>query len=90
MPKIDELRSAIAESDREILKLIGERLKLAEKIGEIKKEQGLDIIVSEVEEAVLARYVEVGKSCGIREETAKKLARLLIDEAVAHQKNIRE
>jgi Chorismate mutase len=90
MQEIDALREQIANLDREIIRLAAERMQTAEKIGEIKAAQGLEIVVPSVEGAVIERYVTEGTSLGISEETCRKLARILIDEAVMQQQNLKQ
>ncbi len=56
--KLKPLRERIDEIDEAILKLLAERLELAEKIGEIKKEYGLEIHVPEREREILERLLK--------------------------------
>ena len=90
MPEIDELRKTIAEIDCEIIRKIGERCKIAEQIGALKIAEGLAITAPAVEAAVVERYVREGTARGLSGEFCRKLARLVIDEAVLHQEKLRE
>jgi len=49
---LDEVRQAIDRIDAEILNLIAERMELARKAGEVKKNLGKDIFDSKREEEV--------------------------------------
>ncbi len=55
MERIHELRERIDEIDEEILELLDERVAVAKKIGEIKRERGISITDTEREEEVLER-----------------------------------
>lgn len=55
MERIHELREKIDEIDEEILELLDERVAVARKIGEIKREKGISITDAEREEEVLKR-----------------------------------
>lgn len=52
---LDELRAKIDAIDREILKLLNERVRLAAEIGRVKRERGFEIYVAQREEEVLQR-----------------------------------
>lgn len=55
MERIHELRERIDEIDEEILELLDERVAVAKKIGEIKRERNILITDAEREEEVLER-----------------------------------
>ena len=54
---LDELRRKIDALDSELLRLLSERADLVHEIGQIKKEQGLQIYAPEREEAVFQSLV---------------------------------
>ena len=80
--ELEELRSEIQKRDEEIIKLISERTKLAQQVGEYKREHSLPIRNVEVENKVIARYVENGKKYDLSEEVMKSVSSALIKEAV--------
>lgn len=82
MQKLDEMRSSLAEIDREIISLVGRRSKIAEKIGVLKSEENLEIVVPKAEEAVVERYIDAGKKFGVSSYAASRIARAVIDESV--------
>ena len=55
MERIHELRERIDEIDEEILELLHERVEVAKRIGEIKRENKISITDTEREEEVLER-----------------------------------
>jgi len=53
LERIHELRERIDKIDEKILKLLDERVEVAKKIGEIKRERNISITDTEREEVVL-------------------------------------
>ncbi len=61
MREIDRLREEIDRIDEEILRLLTERARIARKIGEIKKRNGLDVHVPERERAIFEKILKLNK-----------------------------
>lgn len=70
---LDELRKRIDALDGEIVKLIGERLKVAEKIGAEKKSCGRQINDRAREQAVLNRLKVLAQAEGVSPETIERI-----------------
>ncbi len=85
LSKLDPLRRRVAELDREILKLIAERLETTRAIGEIKKREGLPIRDFRVEVQVLRRAREQARELGLDERVAEDIAERLMAAAVQTQ-----
>lgn len=85
---LESLRAEIADIDAGIAELIDRRLKAAEQVALAKEEQGLPIVNPKAEERVYARYAEAAERYGIRPETMRALAELLISEAVFREEEI--
>ena len=85
---LDTLRKEIEEIDAEIAELVGRRLKTAERVAEVKMEQGLPIVNSEVEKRVEQRYRDNASRLGISGDAMARIARILIDEAVEREKAV--
>jgi chorismate mutase/prephenate dehydrogenase len=79
--KLSEYRQGIDEIDVKVLELVGKRMELSEKIGEIKSELGLPICVPEREAEVLGDRRNAGRVCGLREEFVKVLFELVMLES---------
>ena len=79
---LEALRDEIRRKDEEIARLVAERTGLAREIGRIKRREGLPIRNAAVEEAVVARYLDNGRSQGLSDEVSKAVARAVIKEAV--------
>lgn len=75
---MEELRKRIDSVDEEILKLILERVDIAENIGNIKRERGLPIKNQERENAVLEHYAEYARDNGLDETVLIDICRSLI------------
>ncbi|MFN3870529.1 MAG: prephenate dehydratase [Aquificaceae bacterium] len=61
MEEIKEIRKRIDNIDEEILKLLNERAELAKRIGETKKNLGLEIHVPEREREIINRIIKLNK-----------------------------
>lgn len=72
-PGIPELRSRIAAVDRAILAQVAERVELARRIGELKRESGSATMDPEREAAVIRRAVEHAREHGLPSEPVREL-----------------
>lgn len=79
---IESVREEIRGIDMEIIRLISERTKLAETIGRAKKEKGLGLKDAETEKKVISRFAAEGEKMGLDPEIMKKIASLLIEQAL--------
>lgn len=82
---LPELRARVGELDKQILKLIADRLETTRAIGEIKQKQGLPIRDFRVEVQVLKRARERARQVGLDERFAEELSELLMSTAVQTQ-----
>ncbi len=73
-----ELRRGIDGVDEELIRLIGERVRLAAEIGRVKRVLGLPIIDRDREREVIAKWVEGLGRFGIDAETAIEIAQAVI------------
>ncbi|ADN09696.1 prephenate dehydratase [Sulfurimonas autotrophica] len=64
MKTLDDCRVAIDEIDNEMLKLLNKRMKVVERVGEIKKDTGGAIYRPEREKAIIDRLVTLNKEEG--------------------------
>jgi aspartate aminotransferase len=83
--KINELRKNIRQIDEQTLRLIKQRLRLAEEIGKIKAANKLPIANLEVESENIDKAVFLSKELGIDEDFTRKLINLLMAESVKIQ-----
>ncbi len=82
---LEKLRGEIGAVDNQILKLVKQRLGIAERIGAIKRKKGLPIVDSHVEEGVRERASRWSREFGLNQDFTLKLVSLLISEAVRVQ-----
>ena len=85
--QLDDLRARIAAVDQELVRLAGERLRLATEVGKAKLLDGLPIRNYDTESEVLTRFARLAGAEGIDPEFAKRFAALLIAEAVRRQED---
>ena len=70
---LEELRRKIDEADADIVKLIGERIRIAQEIGEKKKERGKQIDDKAREKEVLENIKSLARGENISEEAIKSI-----------------
>lgn len=85
---LHDLRSRIDRIDDYILELLGERMGISEKIGEVKKENQLAIHQSERWAQIVKRALEKGKTGGLTEEFILKLFQQVHNESIRHQERV--
>ena len=84
------LRSEIMRLTLEIIRLAGERLTLAKKIGEIKAQRNMPIEDSRVEQELREKVVELSKKLNMDVNFSLNLLNLLIEESKRVQREIME
>ena len=67
------LRRGIEEIDRQIISLIGERLALAQRTGDLKREAGRPILDAAREAEVIRRAVNAARELGVPEEATREI-----------------
>ncbi|MGC8542556.1 MAG: chorismate mutase [Vulcanisaeta sp.] len=75
---LSELRRSIDSIDEELIKLIGERIRLATEIGRVKRGLGLPIVDRDREKEVITRWVEGLGRFGVDLETAIEIAQTIV------------
>jgi len=84
---LEELRKEIARITLEIVRLCGERLLLAKKMGEMKARANLPIEDSRVEQELKSKVLNVCQSYDMDVNFCLKLLELLLDESKRVQRN---
>ena len=84
------LRSEIMKLTLEIIRLAGERLALAKKIGEIKAQRNMPIEDPRVEQELREKVVELSKKLNMDVNFSLNLLNLLIEESKRVQREIME
>lgn len=73
MTEIAELRAGIEALDRQIIERVAERVDLARRIGELKRDAGGPTLDTEREAAVIRRAVETAREHGLPAEGIREL-----------------
>ncbi|MFQ5475025.1 MAG: chorismate mutase, partial [Candidatus Nanoarchaeia archaeon] len=76
-----ELRKSIDDVDKNIVLLLAERLSLARRISEFKKERGIPLFQPKREKEILVKITELAKEKGLREDYVKGLFSRMIEES---------
>lgn len=86
--KLEEFRILIDSIDAELVSLLTNRMKIAEKIGSYKKENNLAIFQVDRWRKTINRSIELGKSYGLDEEFVKLIFTRIHDESIKKQAKI--
>jgi chorismate mutase len=82
---LENLRQRIDGLDDEIIQLLGQRMKLADRIGEYKKANDISILQTARWNDVLRRMCLEGRKMGLSEEFIKQFLEAVHMESIAHQ-----
>ncbi len=85
---LEELRMQIDKLDDEVLQLMEQRMVVAEKIGQFKKENNVTILQSGRWNELLKKRINIGLSKGLSEEFVQKIYSAIHEESIQHQKTI--
>lgn len=85
---LENLRNRISQLDDELLQLLSQRMQLAEKIGEFKKENNITILQAGHWARIKENAIKLGKEKGLSEEFIKRYYDALHMESINHQKKI--
>ena len=70
---MEKLRQQINHLDDELMQLIGQRMKIADKIGQYKKDNGITILQTNRWNAILERAFKKGEKLGLSKEFITKV-----------------
>jgi chorismate mutase len=85
---LEKLRSKIDITDSKILELLGNRMKVAEEIGAIKKAKNVSVLQNKRWAEILKKMVADGEEKGLSEEFILKLFKAIHLESISHQEKI--
>ena len=71
--ELTTLRRSIEAIDRQIVTLIGERLALAQRTGDLKREAGRPILDAAREAEVIRRAVNAARELGVPQEATREI-----------------
>jgi chorismate mutase len=85
---LEELRVQIDKLDDEVLKLMEQRMSVAEKIGQFKKENNVTILQSSRWDMLLKQRINTGLSKGLSADFVRKIYSAIHEESIQHQKAV--
>ncbi|MDR1866460.1 MAG: bifunctional 3-deoxy-7-phosphoheptulonate synthase/chorismate mutase type II [Bacteroidales bacterium] len=85
---LEELRVQIDKLDDEVLRLMEQRMAVAEKIGQFKKENNVTILQSSRWDELLKQRINIGLSKGLSADFIQKVYTAIHEESIQHQKAI--
>lgn len=85
---LEHLRRQIDELDHELLQLLGSRMKIADKIGEFKRDNNLSILQSGRWSEILEQSVNQGKLLGLSEGFIVSILSAIHQESINHQAKV--
>jgi len=85
---MEKMRQQINQLDDELLQLIGQRMKVADKIGEYKKDNNITILQTNRWNAILERAYDRGDKLGLSKEFITKYFDAVHMESINHQNKI--
>jgi chorismate mutase len=81
-------RAYIDELDTKLIEILGKRMKLAEKIGQLKKEKNVAILQNKRWNEILGRMILDGEEKGLNEDFVLRIYKAIHQESIAHQEKI--
>ncbi len=86
--KITKLRANIDVLDANLLELLGKRMKVADEIGQVKKDNNVAVLQNSRWNEILDKMVAIGKEKGLSAEFTEKLFKAIHQESINHQESI--
>jgi len=85
---MEKMRQQINQLDDELLQILGQRMKVADKIGQYKKENNITILQTNRWNAILERAYAKGEKLGLSKEFITKYFDAVHMESINHQNKI--
>ena len=85
---LETLRAQINMHDEQLINVLGNRMKVAKKIGSLKKENNVAVLQSGRWNEILERMIKDGKSEGLSEELILKVFKAIHQESINNQNQI--
>jgi chorismate mutase len=86
--KMAKLRMQIDEFDGKLLEILGNRMKVADKIGLLKKEKNVAILQNQRWNEILGKMILEGEEKGLSSDFVMLLFKAIHQESISHQENI--
>jgi chorismate mutase len=85
---MNQLRTQIDDFDRKLLETLGSRMKIADKIGVLKKEKNVAVLQNKRWQELLEKMILDGSQKGLSEEFIIHLFKAIHQESISHQEKI--
>ena len=85
---LEKLRQQINHLDDELMQIVSQRMKIAEKIGEYKKNNNITILQTNRWNEILHRAIQAGETLGLSKEFITKYFDAMHMESINHQNKI--
>jgi len=86
--KMTKLRMQIDEFDGKLLEILGNRMKVADKIGLLKKEKNVAILQNQRWNEILGKMILEGEEKGLSNEFVMLLFKAIHQESITHQEKV--
>jgi chorismate mutase len=86
--KMIKLRANIDIADSKLLEILGNRMKVAEQIGALKKEKNIAVLQNKRWNEILGKMILEGESKGLSEEFILRIFKAIHLESISHQEKI--
>ncbi|MCB0430684.1 MAG: bifunctional 3-deoxy-7-phosphoheptulonate synthase/chorismate mutase type II [Flavobacteriales bacterium] len=86
--KLDQLRAEIDKLDDDLLQVLSTRMKVAEKIGEYKRDNEVTILQLNRWEEIMNKRLEIGQALGLSTDFTKQLYQMIHKESIRKQEEI--
>lgn len=86
--KMAKLRMQIDEFDGKLLEILGNRMKVADKIGLLKKDKNVAILQSQRWNEILGKMILEGEEKGLSNEFVMQLFKAIHQESITHQEKV--
>ena len=86
--KMAKLRLQIDEFDGKLLEILGNRMKVADKIGVLKKEKNVAILQNQRWNEILGKMILEGEEKGLSNEFVMHLFKAIHQESIVHQEKV--
>ena len=83
--EMQKLRRDIDFTDGKLFDLLGSRMKIAEKMGSLKKEENIAILQSQRWNEVFKKMLEMGEARGLTEDFVERIFKAIHQESITHQ-----
>ena len=85
---LNTLRTQIDVVDHQLIDLLGKRMKIADKIGQLKKDKNVAILQTKRWNEILGKMILEGDERGLSEEFVLKMFKAIHQESINHQEKI--